>query len=93
MQGFNVAMTRIPSRAEKHRGEPLSLYKTLWTKKKTTDALHVGPNWILPSYILTARLFAWNAGMCLTSRKNARHSSEIIILITTKIRYSYERIF
>ena len=22
MQGFNVAMTRFPSRAEKHRGEP-----------------------------------------------------------------------
>ena len=32
-KGFNVAMTRFPSRAEKHRGEPLSLTKTNFMEK------------------------------------------------------------
>ena len=36
MQGFNVAMTRFPSRAEKHRGEPRrrDWISTQWTKQK-----------------------------------------------------------
>ena len=37
MQGFNVAMTRIPSRAEKHRGEPLSLTITNFMEKTEND--------------------------------------------------------